>query len=90
MMSTTDVPFGDSGPVAYNPGGAVNVARRSAEAQIMAMPGVHGVGEGRDATGNPAWIAYVDSRAAAATIPKTINGRPVIIEVTGSIDAQLR
>jgi hypothetical protein len=87
-MSNGDVPFGDSGPVAYDPDVPVSSARSSAEGRLLVMPGVHGVGEGRDATGNPAWIAYVDNRAAAATLPKMIDGRPVVVEVTGNIDAQ--
>jgi hypothetical protein len=88
IMSNGDIPFGDSGPVAYNPHAPVSSARSSAESRLLVMPGVHGVGEGRDATGSRAWIAYVDNSAAAATLPKTIDGRTVIVEVTGSIDAQ--
>jgi hypothetical protein len=88
IMSNADVPFGDSGPVAYNPDISISSARSNAESRLLVMPGVHGVGEGRDATGKAAWIAYVNSRAAAAMLPKTIDGRPVIVEVTGSIDAQ--
>ncbi len=89
-MSSSDTPFGDAGPVTYNPGAQVSPARRTAEAQIMGMAGVRGVGEGRDATGNPAWIAYVDDHSVAALLPKNIDGRPVIAEITGIIDAQLR
>jgi|CXWL01.1.fsa_nt_gi hypothetical protein len=89
-MSNGDVPFGDSGPVAYNPDVPVAASRSNVEAQIMAMPGVNGVGEGRDKLGNPAWIAYVDSNAVAAALPKMIAGRAVIVEVTGGIDAQPR
>lgn len=89
-MSSSGNPFGEAGPVTYDPGVQVSPARQTAEAQIMQMAGVRGVGEGRDVTGNPAWIAYIDDQSVAALLPKNIDGRPVIAEITGIIDAQLR
>ena len=63
---------------------------RSAEAQLLATPGVRGMGEGRDALGNPAWIVYVVGKGIAASLPKAIGGKPVLVEVSGDIDAQPR
>ncbi len=87
-MPADDPPFAASGPREYNPAEPVSAARRSAESQILAIPGVTGLGEGRDALGNPAWIAYVVSRGIAAALPKAIGGKPVLAEVSGEIDAQ--
>ncbi|MCS6855670.1 MAG: hypothetical protein NZ523_13095 [Elioraea sp.] len=74
------------GPVAYRPDQA-DPARAAAEAALFAVEGVRGVGEGRDALGEPAWIAYVVDRAVAARLPARLAGRAVIAEVTGEIDA---
>jgi hypothetical protein len=77
------------GPVAYSPDEAAE-ARARAEAALLAIAGVRGVGEGRDPIGEPAWIAYVIDRATAARLPPRLAGRPVIAEVTGEIDALAR
>lgn len=74
------------GPVEYRPEES-DPARAAAEAALFAIAGVRGVGEGRDALGEPAWIAYVVDRATVARLPARLSGRAVIAEVTGEIDA---
>ena len=81
-------PFSDSGPRDYNPDASVSDARREAETRLLAIAGVQGVGEGRDALGEPVWIAYIVNRVIAASLPKSIGGRAVLVEVSGEIDAQ--
>ncbi|MCS6922669.1 MAG: hypothetical protein NZM07_12275 [Elioraea sp.] len=74
------------GPVEYRPE-EIDPARAAAEAALFAIEGVRGVGEGHDAIGEPAWIAYVVDRSVAARLPARLAGRAVIAEVTGEIDA---
>ena len=87
-MAAGTPPFAESGPREYNPHATASAARRSAETRLLSIPGVTGMGEGQDALGNKAWIVYIIDRAIAATLPKSVDGRPVIAEVTGEIDAQ--
>ncbi len=89
-MSDINPPFAESGPREYNPDVPISASRRDAERQLLSIPGVRGVGEGRDAIGNPAWIVYIVTKVIAASLPKTIGGRPVLVEVSGEIDAQPR
>jgi hypothetical protein len=63
---------------------------RYAPQEQAAQPGRgEGVGEGRDALGDPAWIAYVRDRSVAAQLPAQLGGRPVVPEVSGEIDILL-
>lgn len=73
-------------PIEYRPE-EIDPSRAAAEAALFAIEGVRGVGEGRDAIGEPAWIAYVVDRSVAARLPARLAGRAVIAEVTGEIDA---
>ncbi|WP_407523283.1 hypothetical protein [Methylobacterium oryzisoli] len=85
-MSTQN-PFPYSGPTAYTPADTAPAAgRASAEATLTRIPGVQGMGEGRDAIGDPAWVAYVSDRSVAAQLPARLEGRAVVPEVTGEID----
>ena len=63
------------------------IARRSAE--LMAIPGVHGVAEGRTADGVPCLLILVqDSRSPAVrALPHELEGIPVRLDVTDSIRA---
>ncbi len=56
------------------------------EATLLALPGVTGVGLGRDACGDDAIIVYVAHRDVAT--PKTLESVLVLPEVTGVIEAQ--
>jgi len=79
----------EMGPVKYR-ADEVDPSRETAEAALLAIEGVRGVGEGRDAIGGPAWIAYVLDQSVAARLPARVAGRPVIAEVTGEIDVLRR
>ena len=59
----------------------------AAEARLMSLPGVTGVGLGQTETGNDALTVYLQSAGAAARLPKTFEGLPVVTEVTGDIVA---
>lgn len=87
-MAAESPPFAESGPREYNPEAPVSASRRDAERQLLSIPGVKGLGEGRDAAGNPAWIVYIVNKVIGASLPKSIAGRPVLVEVSGEIDAQ--
>ena len=52
---------------------------------MRAIPGVQGVGEGRDAIGNPAWIAYVVDGAVAARLPSHVGSRAVVALNSGVV-----
>lgn len=56
------------------------------EAGLMARKGVEGVGVGRDALGNDAITVYVRDQSVA--VPDSLDGVPVVRQVTGVIDAQ--
>ena len=58
------------------------------EAQLLALPGVVGVGIGENEIGDEAIVVYLEEQAAAAKLPADIESVPVIWEVTGPIDAQ--
>jgi hypothetical protein len=74
------------GAVNYAPKVAgLSAQRREAEAVLMKIPGVQGVGEGRDAIGNPAWIAYVREAWIGSRLPSLLAGRSVVPLVTGEI-----
>jgi hypothetical protein len=74
------------GPVAYAPQEQVSPGRAEAESSLRNIPGIEGVGEGRDAIGDPAWVVYVRDRSVAAQLPARIGGRSVVPEVSGEIE----
>jgi hypothetical protein len=74
-----------SGPVEYTPSQTVSAGRTEAEKLLRSLPGVEGVGEGRDALGNPAWIAYIRDSSVAGALPSSVAGRPIVTEVSGEI-----
>jgi hypothetical protein len=76
------------GPVAYSPKQEIAPERQHAEATLREIPGVHGVGEGRDSIGNPAWIAYVHDASVAELLPKRVGDRDVVPVTTGTIRAR--
>jgi hypothetical protein len=73
------------GPVTYSPKQEVAPERQHAEAILRDIPGVHGVGEGRDSTGNPAWVAYIQDESVAERLPKSVGDRDVVPVTTGII-----
>jgi len=75
----------DCGPVEYSPQEQVSPDRAEAEAVLRRISGVEGIGEGRNAIGDPAWIAYVRDRSVLAKLPAQVSGRTVVPEVSGEI-----
>jgi hypothetical protein len=75
------------GPVSYRPSAEVASSREHAEATLMKITGVIGVGEGQDELGNPAWLVYLANKSVATALPARIEGRRVVYEVTGEVDA---
>lgn len=57
------------------------------EQELMAIPGVEGVGIGQDAIGNEGLVIYVRDAGVAAQLPKSLKGLHVECKVTGVIDA---
>jgi len=86
MVDYTSMP--GFGPVTYSPKEAVTPERQKAEAVLRRIAGVHGVGEGRDSIGNPAWIAYVQDSSVAELLPKRVGDRDVVPLITGEVGAR--
>ena len=81
-----DTSFPDSGPVAYTPDEDRSADRQAAEAALSGIPGVQGIGEGRNPIGDPAWLVYVRDKSVTAQLPTEVSGRPVVAEISGEID----
>jgi len=87
--------FSGSGPVEYAPAEAAArgpveqvVARESA--RLLAIPGVTSVGIGHGPTGGEAISIGVVDAGVAANLPYEIDGVPVMVTVTGEVEAQPR
>ena len=84
--------FSGSGPVEYRP---AEVAPRAAlerlpaseEARLLAVPGVTSVGLGLGPAGGEALVVGVVDAGVAARLPSEIGGVPVVVTVTGEVDA---
>jgi hypothetical protein len=96
-MSEKEKPGADysgSGPVEFNPEAP---ARRSLieqlltreEQRLLAIPGVVSVGIAVGGPGRPALAVGVTDAGVAAHLPGEIDGVPLIVSVTGPIEAQL-
>lgn len=77
-------PTGEASPA---PSAAEHTCRRHAAA-LMAIDGVTGVATGYSPTGDEAIIVYLREQAVATKVPRLLDGIPVVVEVTGEIDAQ--
>lgn len=84
----------EDGAVDYEPddepalGQGVEGVRNVHEASLLARPGVVGVGVGQTETGDEAVMIYLEHEADAAGLPETLDGAPVVWEVTGPIEIQ--
>jgi len=84
--------FSGSGPVEYHP---VEAAPRRAleqllaseQARLLAVPGVTSVGIGFGPAGGEALAVGVVDAGVAAHLPREIRGVPVVVTVTGPVDA---
>ena len=87
--------FSGSGPVDYRP---VETAPHQAlerllagrEAQLLAIPGVTSVGIGLGPAGGEAIVVGVVDAGVAARLPLEIMGTPLVVTVTGEVDALRR
>lgn len=94
-MSDTDgqgPDFSGSGPVEYRPStsaprGNVEAALAREEARLLAIPGVVAVGRGSGPIGREILTVSVTDAGVAALVPREIDGIPIVITVTGPIDA---
>ncbi len=84
--------FSGSGPVEYAPAealpqGTLGALLASEEARLLAVPGVTSVGIGHGPAGGEALVVGVVDAGVAAQLPREIKGVPVIVTVTGEVDA---
>ena len=73
-------------PQPGSPSGIVAVKQRN-EARLLAVDGVEGVAVGRDQIGRDAVLVFVRDGSVVSRLPREIEGFPVVVEVTGVIDA---
>ncbi len=93
----SDVPFpapdfSGSGPVEYSPTphapvGALALLLARHEARLLAVSGVTSVGIGHGAPGAEALVIAVVDASVAALLPREIEAVPVVVTVTGPVDA---
>ncbi|MBT8395724.1 MAG: hypothetical protein HKO65_05365 [Gemmatimonadetes bacterium] len=62
----------------------LEAAQRKLTARVMGRPGVTGTAIG-ERGGKPCLKVYVSERDAGKTLPRTIDGFRVVVEVTGRI-----
>lgn len=84
--------FSGSGPVEYRPTEgapptALGRVLASEEARLLSIPGVTSVGLGHGPAGGEAVVIGVVDPGVAARLPSEIAGLPVVVEVTGEVNA---
>jgi hypothetical protein len=84
--------FSGSGAVEYNPApakshGALELLLARQEAQLLAIQGVTSVGIGLGPAGGEALTVCVVDAGVSARLPSEIEGVPVVVKVTGPVDA---
>jgi hypothetical protein len=87
--------FSGAGPVEYRPalatpGTGLDDVRARAEARLLAIPGVTFVGIGHGPAGGQALAVGVLDASVAARLPREVDGVPVLVTVTGPVDALRR
>lgn len=84
----SDAAGDDAAARSYDPGEDDRDPRLlRAEAELLARPGVEGVGLGRSESGAETIIVYVSDAAAASGLPSSLAGMPIVIQNTGPIEA---
>lgn len=87
--------FSGSGAVEYHPAAAsadsghVHLVAR-VEAQLLAIPGVTSVGVGIGPAGQEALVVGVVDAGVAARLPSDAEGIPLMVQVTGRVDALIK
>lgn len=84
--------FSGSGPVEYRPAagapqGTLQQVLATDEGRLLAVPGVTSVGIGYGPAGGEAIAVGVVDAGVAAGLPAEIAGVPIVITVTGEVDA---
>jgi hypothetical protein len=84
--------FSGSGPVEQHPveaapHGAVERVLASEQSRLLAVPGVTSVGIGLGPAGGEALEVGVVDAGVAAHLPREIRGVPLVVTVTGPVDA---
>lgn len=85
--------YSGSGAVEYNPASAearspIEALLASEEPRLLSIPGVVSVGVAAGGAGGQVLLVGVTDAEVAARLPREIQGVPLIISVTGEIDAQ--
>lgn len=62
-------------------------AVRNHDRELLAVDGIEGVAAGQDRSGNDAIVVYVRQESVGERVPKTIEGFPVEVVVSGPITA---
>lgn len=65
----------------------LNHVKQKHEQELRAIDGVEGVGIGKNEIGDDAIIVYLREPGIVKQIPKNIEGHPVVVHITGPIDA---
>lgn len=84
--------FSGSGPVEYTPAPVAPAGRLAQvlareQASLLAIEGVLSVGIGLGSPGAEALVIGVVDAAVAARLPQQIDGVPVMLKVSGPVDA---
>jgi hypothetical protein len=78
----------------HSPGGqpaaAIEGALRQHQSALLAIPGVTGVAVGKSPTGDPAIVVYLLHSSDRSNVPQRLGSHPVVVQVTGPIEAQPR
>lgn len=61
----------------------LEAAHRELTRRVMGRPGVSGTAISADAAGRPRLTVYVSDGEAAASLPTSVRGVPVVVERTG-------
>lgn len=85
--------FSGSGPVEYRPAevapqGTPQQLLASHEGRLLDIPGVTSVGVGYGPAGGEAIVVGVVDAGVTASLPAHIGGVPIVVTVTGVVDAQ--
>jgi len=56
--------------------------------ELLAIPGVEGVGLTQTRDGGDGIVVFVRDGSVAGLLPDVVGGLPIVVEVTGQIDAQ--
>lgn len=84
--------FSGSGAVEYSPSqatpcGALELLLARQEAQLLSIQGVTSISIGLGPAGGEALVVGVVDAGVAARLPSEIDGVPVVVNVTGPVDA---